>query len=86
MPSPPEVGYKCISREKPTNVDVLAFLAPSVPLHTTLQGIVGTTPWLALVFITLWLQLLGFSDFSASLLVAAFLAANAAGKLAEAAL
>ena len=44
-----------------------------------LQGIVGTTPWSALVFLTLYFQLIGLSDFSASLLMAVFLAANAAG-------
>ena len=36
-------------------------------------------PWLGLVFITLYLQLLGFSDLQASALMAAFLGANAAG-------
>lgn len=44
-----------------------------------LQGIVGTTPWSALVFLTFYFQLLGMSDFVASLLMAVFLAANAAG-------
>lgn len=37
-----------------------------------LQGIVGCFPWQAMVFFTLWLQLTGFSDSTASLLVAAF--------------
>ena len=46
-----------------------------------LQGIVGTTPWSALVFLTLYFQLLGMSDFMASILMAIFLAANAAGGL-----
>jgi len=46
-----------------------------------LQGIVGSTPWSALVFLTLYFQLLGMSDFTASLLVAVFLACNAAGGL-----
>ena len=46
-----------------------------------LQGIVGTTPWSALVFLTFYFQLLGMSDFVASLLMAVFLAANAAGGL-----
>ncbi|KAL4445751.1 hypothetical protein ABPG77_008950 [Micractinium sp. CCAP 211/92] len=45
------------------------------------QGILGTTPWLALVFATLYLQLLGFSDLQASVLVAIFLASNAVGGL-----
>jgi hypothetical protein len=37
-----------------------------------LQGIVGCFPWQAMVFFTLWLQLTGFSDTTASLLVATF--------------
>ena len=36
------------------------------------QGIVGSTPWNAMVFFTLWLQLLGFTDYSASVLMALF--------------
>ncbi|GIM07207.1 hypothetical protein Vretimale_11285, partial [Volvox reticuliferus] len=35
-----------------------------------LQGIVGSTPWNALVFLTLYLQLIGFSDATASSLMA----------------
>ena len=53
----------------------LSNLAPCPPA----QGIVGTTPWLALVFLTLYLQLLGMQDWVASLLLALFLGANAAG-------
>jgi hypothetical protein len=30
------------------------------------QGVVGSLPWQAMVFFTLWLQLLGFSDLAAS--------------------
>ena len=37
------------------------------------QGIVGSIPWTALVFFTLYLQLLGMSDFAASVLMALFL-------------
>ena len=44
-----------------------------------LQGIVGSTPWNAMVFFTLWLQLLGFSDYSASLLMAIFAGGCALG-------
>lgn len=36
------------------------------------QGIVGSTPWNAMVFFTMWLQLMGFSDFAASSLMAIF--------------
>jgi MFS family permease len=46
-----------------------------------LQGIVGTTPWSALVFLTLYFQLLGMSDLMSSILMAIFLAANAVGGL-----
>ena len=33
---------------------------------------VGSLPWQAMVFFTLWLQLLGFSDLAASSLMAIF--------------
>ncbi|KAF6251986.1 hypothetical protein COO60DRAFT_1555686 [Scenedesmus sp. NREL 46B-D3] len=46
-----------------------------------LQGIVGCFPWQAMVFFTLWLQLTGFSDSTASLLVATFGAGVAGGAL-----
>jgi hypothetical protein len=51
---------------------------PSFP-PTSLQGIVGSMPWNALVFNTLYLQLLGFSDFQSSLVAALFLAGSAFG-------
>ena len=38
-----------------------------------MQGIVGSIPWTALVFFTLYLQLLGMTDVSASVLMALFL-------------
>ena len=41
----------------------------------------GTMPWNAIAFITLWLQLLGFSDWHASALTAAFYGATSAGSL-----
>ncbi|KAL3153038.1 hypothetical protein ABBQ38_012062 [Trebouxia sp. C0009 RCD-2024] len=44
-----------------------------------LQGIVGSTPWNAMVFFTLWLQLLGFTDYSASVLMALFAGGCAIG-------
>ena len=37
------------------------------------QGIVGSIPWTALVFFTLYLQLLGMTDFAASVLMSLFL-------------
>ncbi|GAB4823909.1 hypothetical protein N2152v2_010955 [Parachlorella kessleri] len=45
------------------------------------QGIMGSMPWNALVFLTFYFQLLGMSDFQASLLLAVFLATNAIGGL-----
>ncbi len=49
--------------------------------YLCVQGIVGSMPWNAMVFITLWLQLLGFSDFAASLLMALFALGSALGGL-----
>ena len=42
-----------------------------------MQGIVGTIPSSALAFLTLYLQLLGMSDFHASVCTALFLAGQA---------
>lgn len=44
-----------------------------------LQGVIGSLPWSAMVFFTLWFQLLGFSDFIASTLLATFHAGCALG-------
>ena len=41
--------------------------------HSVMQGILGSTPWNALVFLTLYFQLIGMSDFAASALMALFL-------------
>lgn len=43
------------------------------------QGIMGSTPWNALVFLTLYLQLIGFSDVDAAMVNAVFLAGAAVG-------
>ncbi|PSC76554.1 MFS general substrate transporter [Micractinium conductrix] len=59
--------------------DIASVLAvPSFVVVVT-QGVVGSTPWNALVFITLYLQLLGFSDFHSSLVAALFLFGTAFG-------
>ena len=42
------------------------------PTHCDVQGIVGTMPWVAMGFSTLYLQLLGFSDLNSAILVATF--------------
>ena len=47
-----------------------------------MQGIVGTTPWNAMVFFTMWLQLMGFSDLTASTLMAIFACGCALGSFA----
>ena len=44
-----------------------------------MQGILGSTPWNALVFLTLYFQLIGMSDFAASALMALFLGGTAVG-------
>lgn len=44
-----------------------------------LQGILGSTPWNALVYLTLYLQLIGFRDSQAALAVACFQAGAALG-------
>ena len=43
------------------------------------QGILGSTPWNALVFLTVYLQLIGFSDMDAALVNSVFLAGAALG-------
>eukprot|EP00887_Chlorella_sp_A99_P006616 scaffold3.g6616.t1 len=56
-------------------------LAVSTFLLVVAQGVFGSIPWAAFVFLTLYFQLLGMSDAAASLLVALFLAGTAAGSL-----
>lgn len=46
-----------------------------------LQGVAGSIPFQALVFFTLYFQLLGFSNFIASALMSGFLFATAFGGL-----
>ncbi|KAK9868059.1 hypothetical protein WJX84_009573 [Apatococcus fuscideae] len=45
------------------------------------QGILGSTPWNALVFLTLYMQLLGMSDTAAAAMMALFLGGTALGGL-----
>ena len=45
------------------------------------QGVVGMMPWVALGFLTAYLQLLGFADLAAALIVAAFNLGTALGNL-----
>lgn len=46
-----------------------------------MQGIVGTMPWVALGFTTLYLQLLGFTNLNTAILVATFSLGCAIGSL-----
>ena len=45
------------------------------------QGVMGSMPWNAMLFATLWLQLLGFTDVAAGALAALFAASCAFGSL-----
>jgi len=45
------------------------------------QGIFGTVPWNALSYMTLWFQLLGFSDWQSSLMRAVFAMGQSCGNL-----
>jgi hypothetical protein len=57
-------------------------IEPGLPMQlpSDAQGIAGNLPWAALVFLTLYLQLIGMSDAAASALVALFLAGTALGE------
>ncbi len=46
-----------------------------------MQGIVGSIPWSALVYLTLYFQLMGMSDFAASLQMSLLLGSTAVGGL-----
>lgn len=53
-----------------------------IELHSAcMQGVAGSIPFQALVFFTLYFQLLGFSNFAASALMSGFLFATAFGGL-----
>ncbi len=61
-------GCMCATIHDPLQISHHCHAHPSCHL----QGIVGCFPWQAMVFFTLWLQLEGFSDIMASILVAMF--------------
>jgi len=61
--------------------DIISVLAVPSFILIVCQGIVGSAPWNALVWNTLYLQLLGFTDFQASLIASLFLAGTALGGL-----
>lgn len=65
----------CIPCSGPTAAGLLASWDQSTgaPPPPCTQGVAGSVPWSALVFLTLYLQLLGMSDAQASSLVALFL-------------
>ena len=62
----------------PKSIKILSLSVESQHLRF-LQGIVGSTPWNGMVFFTMWLQLMGFSDFTASSLMAIFAGGCACG-------
>ncbi|KAL3131696.1 hypothetical protein ABBQ38_007988 [Trebouxia sp. C0009 RCD-2024] len=68
-------GVKEIWREMKLVMCVPTFLL------IVMQGVMGSIPWNALLFFTLYLQLIGMSDFSASMLVSLFFGAVALGNL-----
>lgn len=53
----------------------------TVQMVSVMQGVAGSIPFQALVFFTLYFQLLGFSNFAASALMSGFLFATAFGGL-----
>lgn len=61
--------------------DILSVISVPSFILVVAQGIIGSTPWNGLVFNTLYLQLLGFSDFHASLISSLFLGGTAIGGL-----
>eukprot|EP01025_Chloroclados_australasicus_P021392 TRINITY_DN224_c2_g1_i2.p1 TRINITY_DN224_c2_g1~~TRINITY_DN224_c2_g1_i2.p1 ORF type:complete len:531 (+),score=44.75 TRINITY_DN224_c2_g1_i2:400-1992(+) len=61
--------------------DVKAVIMVPTFIIIILQGIVGSFPWNALVYLTLYLQLAGMSDFMASFLNSWFLGCTAVGGL-----
>ncbi|KAL0030933.1 hypothetical protein WJX79_002316 [Trebouxia sp. C0005] len=69
------LGLRDIWREMKVVMSIPTFLLIIV------QGIMGTIPWNALVFLTLYMQLMGMSDFDASMLMSLFLGATAVGGL-----
>ena len=46
-----------------------------------MQGVVGSIPWTALVFLTLYLQMIGMSDLHAGMLMSMSLGAYGVGNL-----
>eukprot|EP00879_Flechtneria_rotunda_P007571 GHRR01007942.1.p1 GENE.GHRR01007942.1~~GHRR01007942.1.p1 ORF type:complete len:451 (+),score=151.73 GHRR01007942.1:1591-2943(+) len=80
-----DVGIDVRGRDKGRKRGVVADIMWMLRIRTfqaiVLQGIVGCFPWQAMVFFTLWLQLNGFNDSTASLLVATFGAGVAGGAL-----
>ena len=77
-----ELNY-CASGTVPSNLDASQWIHTlCISLNVALmQGVVGTMPWVALGFMTLYLQLLGFSDMAAALLVAMFSLGASLGNL-----
>jgi hypothetical protein len=55
--------------------------SPNPPTNPGLQGVIGSIPWSAMVFYTLWLELVGYSHRMAAGLVAGFSVGSCLGGL-----
>jgi MFS family permease len=81
-PSPPTpLASTAAAKRRRLAVDIARVLRIPTFQVIVAQGVVGSFPWQALVFLLLWLQLLGFSDGTAAALVAIFQAGVAVGGL-----
>lgn len=61
--------------------EMLSVLTTPTFLVVVMQGIVGSTPWNAFAFATLYFQLMGWSDATASIVLGIFQGADAVGAL-----
>ncbi|CAG9466628.1 unnamed protein product [Pedinophyceae sp. YPF-701] len=78
-PEGPAVAAAGVRRPEFSWAELKWVLQRKTFLIIVLQGIMGSTPWNALIFFTLWLQMLGFTDLQASILMAAFATGCALG-------
>lgn len=74
-------GQRILSRIKNVSQQILYVMKIPTFSLIILQGIVGSVPYASLVFLTLYLQLLGMSDTSASVIVALYLIGGGLGGL-----
>ncbi|EFJ09872.1 hypothetical protein SELMODRAFT_427648 [Selaginella moellendorffii] len=83
-PTPPRSSGNCTSVSEKTK-EMIRGTRSVLSLRTfqviVAQGVVGQTPWNAMVFFTLWLELLGFGHARAALCVALLSIGNAFGSV-----